>query len=110
VQIKRHHYRKGLEAFVRWLAENPLEPSQKDALALRDIAIITSKGYDQVQPTAASEAAVVMEWQRRMFLAPEFTNPIVAQIKQTLQGCTLTSGDAVELIDAVRNCTSPEPD
>jgi hypothetical protein len=47
------------------------------------------------------------EWQRRMFLAPE-PNPFVAEVKRQLRGVTLTAGDAVELMDAIRQCTKPE--
>ena len=60
-----------LEAALRWLSENPIGPTMEQAMALRDLAISTSHGYGQVQPTMASEVAVVVEWQRRMFLAPE---------------------------------------
>ena len=62
---------------LRWLSEHPLVPTKEQALALRDLAITVSQQYNQVQPTAASETAVAVEWQRIMFLAskPEVPGP-----------------------------------
>jgi len=60
-----------IEAALRWLSENPIEPSLEQSAILRDLACVVSAGYGTHDPTAAAAAAVAMEWQRRMFLAPE---------------------------------------
>ncbi len=49
----------GLEAAIRWLAENPIVPDRETADRL-----IACRGIH-------SEADPFAEWQRRMFLAPE---------------------------------------
>ena len=91
---------KILEAALLWLSNNPISPTPEQAME-----IVRSRFDDRV--TAVGFVTGAVEWQRRMFLAPEQPNPIVTNIKQTLLGSTLTAGDAVELMDAVRRCTSP---
>lgn len=66
-----------LEAALRWLSENPIVPSEKqtDALASH------FSSSDELFGTFARWFAV--EWQRRMFLAPEHEVP--EEIKDLLQ-------------------------
>lgn len=51
--------RESLEAAIRWLAENPMVPTKKQA---EDVSSIRPIELFQVG---------LREWQRRMFLAPE---------------------------------------
>lgn len=67
----QHTARKAAEAFVRWQRENPPKPTKLQAIALRELAIVTSSTYDRVEPTIASESAVAIEWVSRMYDAPE---------------------------------------
>jgi hypothetical protein len=62
--------RSMLEAALQWLAENPIVPTveQGDSLFHSDIGIDYTKKFDATR-------AVVVEWQRRMFLAPESQIP-----------------------------------
>ena len=90
-----------LEAVLFWLSNNPIIPTPEQMME-----IVRSRFEDRV--TISACCVVATEWQRRMFLAPEQSNPVVDKVKQTLLGSTLTAGDAVELMDAVRRCTSPE--
>jgi len=55
-----------LEAALRWLSENPIVPTDEQAADLynANLDIDYSKKYDATH-------AVVVEWQRRMFLSPE---------------------------------------
>ena len=92
---------KILEAVLFWLSNNPIIPTPEQMME-----IVRSRFEDRV--TISACCVVATEWQRRMFLAPEQSNPVVDKVKQTLLGSTLTAGDAVELMDAVRRCTSPE--
>ncbi len=95
--------RNSLEAGLRWLSENPIVPTteQVDRTA-RDI------GWE-VGCFVENYKMIFQAWQRRMFLAEE-KNPVVQRIKNDLTGCTLTSGDAVELMDAIQRCVRPEGD
>ena len=56
-----YHVKQGLEAAVRWLAENPVLPTvdQVRSISAESIGV----GY-------ARDVQVCAEWQRRMFLAP----------------------------------------
>lgn len=59
---------KTLEVAIRWLSENPIAPSSRD---IKEISMHVGIGvgtYDMLQ-------RFMIEWQRRMFLAPE-TKPL----------------------------------
>jgi hypothetical protein len=56
---------------LAWQRDNPLVPTMAQARVLRDLAITVSAGYGQTQSTAASERAVVLDWVRHMYDAPE---------------------------------------
>ncbi len=86
-----------LQAFVKWQSEHPIVPTEEQMTAVR-----VSVGF-----YPGDHRQLMAEWIRRMYLAPE-PSPIVQRLKEQLTGCTLTAGDAVELMDAVRMCTSPE--
>ncbi len=93
--------KEALEAAIRWLAENPVVPTMEQANRL-------FKQFHDTKNNAVYELqASIVEWQLRMFLAPP-RNPVVERVKDTLNGCTLTAGDAVELMDAIQRCTKPE--
>jgi len=47
-----------IEAALRWLSENPIEPSLEQSAILRDLACVVSAGYGTHDPTAAAAAAV----------------------------------------------------
>ena len=87
-----HTCRRALEASLLWLKDE-LERMKKGT---PETLSTFHSGYN----TAVNDVC-------HMLLEPE-PNPVVTQIKQSLQGVTLTAGDAVELMDAVRRCTSPE--
>jgi hypothetical protein len=53
-----------LEAFVRWLSENPIVPTLEQTENMRHLFHITDKPLSVYQNVA-------VEWQRRMFLAPK---------------------------------------
>ena len=57
--------RVAVEVALRWLSENPIVPSEEQAASLygASLNIDYEKRYDATR-------AVVVEWQRRMFLAP----------------------------------------
>jgi hypothetical protein len=57
-----------LEAALRWLAENPIVPSDEDIESMRE--------------EAALARHFAVEWQRRMFLAPE--PEVLEEIKDLL--------------------------
>lgn len=65
-----------LGAAIRWLAENPIVPTKKEARAMysevRSLSVKngTSNWADSFAGTYA------VEWQRRMFLAPDADEPI----------------------------------
>jgi len=116
-----------LEEALRWLSENPIVPTDEQAQVMlekvfNDPPFIYGSPNDEMPgqnilinreqltcPHLSREQEVFAEWQRRMFLAPP-AHPTVTRVKEVLMGCTLTSGDAVELMDAVRMCTRPEPE
>jgi hypothetical protein len=64
-EMSRKFYRRIMEAALRWMSENPIVPSETDAIILADVSLRAGDDRNkQVQ-------AVATEWQRRMFLAPE---------------------------------------
>lgn len=68
-------FKLALGAAVQWLAENPVGPNMQQALELQKISMGICSSYESLEPTAASESAVAVEWQRRMLLAPDPTVP-----------------------------------
>ena len=61
--------RDALEAALRWLAENPIVPTEKEAA---DLVVWSSGGTTLIKRLGRA----CIEWQRRMFLAPE---PVVPE-------------------------------
>lgn len=100
---------------LRWLSENPIVPTPEETdRLLRGTQFGAGRELD---PHLVEN--LLLAWQCRMFLAPEpeqefseafNTLTTVGRVKDALMGCTLTAGDAVELIDAVRMCVAPEPE
>ena len=70
-----------LEKALRWLSENPIVPTQKQADELWKIAI--EQNPDKNETTHAAKNMVI-EWQRRMFVAPELEVP--EAVKDLLSG------------------------
>ena len=59
-----------LEAAIRWLAENPIVPTAEQLRAMRkDLCPVTGGEDGWMSSSDLKDGAV--EWQRRMFLAPE---------------------------------------
>lgn len=87
-----------LETALRWLAENPIVPTEKQFAKLYD----DLSGVNDGKLTQRG----VIEWQRRMFLAPE-PSLVVLRVENTLTGCTLTRKEADELIAYINECTPP---
>ena len=56
-----------LEAALRWLSENPIVPTDEQAKLLGKVYASNNFGSDYHD----SLKRTVVEWQRRMFLAPE---------------------------------------
>ncbi len=64
-ELSKKSYRRVFEAALRWLLENPIVPSETDVIILADVSLRAGDDRNkQVQDVA-------VEWQRRMFLAPE---------------------------------------
>jgi hypothetical protein len=53
--------KRALQDFVRWLSENPMEPTEQQVIDLFDT--FNGKGHLEIHR--------ITEWQRRMFLAPK---------------------------------------
>jgi hypothetical protein len=81
-----------LEPALRWLAENPIVPTEKQ---WRDM------------PPQDTVAGHIAEWQRRMFLAPT-PNPLVFKIEKDLVGATFTQEEANELIKYISQLVPPD--
>ncbi len=64
---------KTLEAALRWLAENPVEPSDDQTAKLKLDYMMAEHNHPQLVKFSA------VEWQRRMFLAPEPEVPEVPE-------------------------------
>lgn len=96
------------EAALLWQRENVQRPTDREFGELVN-ACRESIGKEAWEKSTEWMRAGVLchEWIRRMYDAPE-PNPVVTRVKETLTGCTLTAGDAVELMDFVRSCARPE--
>lgn len=64
-----------LEAALRWLAENPIVPTQEQ---IEDVwnFVIKADAKTWIYPTLGAVPEAVIEWQHRMFLAPEPPSPL----------------------------------
>ena len=60
-----------LEAALRWLSENPQFPTPEQACSIARYGLEFSRAQRFEDNSAASVQAMLLEWQRRMFLAPE---------------------------------------
>jgi len=60
-----HQVNKALEAALRWLSENPIVPTDEQVKAIHHSATEAACTSKSILPFFA------IEWQRRMFLAPE---------------------------------------
>jgi hypothetical protein len=72
-----------LEAAIQWLAENPLIPTDEQRAELSRLVPYEDSGNGKILSVA------VVEWQRRMFLAPE--PPIPDEVSPLMWGSGLLS-------------------
>src|SRR6202789_1329114 len=68
-----------LEAALRWLSENPIEPSNKQIGEM-----ILSAPYSNTRQAYTSTIFCITEWQKRMILAPEPENDVEKLLKSWL--------------------------
>ena len=64
-----------LKAALLWQKTNSPKPTQQQALELRNLALAVNRNYGSTEPTAASCAAVAVDWVGRMYDAPEPARP-----------------------------------
>lgn len=57
-----------LEAALRWLSDNPIVPTREQA---QEIHLATYSSFHSEDITTEIKINMAVEWQRRMFLAPE---------------------------------------
>jgi hypothetical protein len=80
-----------LDAFIRWQSENPIVPTDKQANELWKIAI--EQDPDKNETTHAAKN-LVMEFQRRMYLAPEPELPEeIDDLLLGVRGCRVSEID-----------------
>jgi hypothetical protein len=65
IKARRQYVKDTLEAALHWLSENPIVPTEKQIADLAKTMPYEDSGNGNVL------AVAVVEWQRRMFLAPE---------------------------------------
>lgn len=53
-----------VEAALRWLSENPIVPTDEQMINLQD-------DFRRITEAGEKQMLIAVEWQRRMFLAPE---------------------------------------
>lgn len=82
--------RIALEAALRWLGENPIVPTQEQLESL-------TSDWRLMGTPCCSTQFIAVEWQRRMFLAPEPEIP--EEVKDLLYG-ECASFTAAERVDA----------
>ena len=84
-----------LEAALCWLSENPIVPTDGEAKAIwRDTGLCNEVDDDELR-------CIVVEWQRRMFLAPEPEVP--SEIRDIDAWITVYLGSHPEIENIRRN-------
>jgi hypothetical protein len=83
--------RESLEAAMRWQKLNPQRPTAQQCFELRNLALAVNRNYNATEPTAASCAAVAIDWVSRMYDAPE---PEVPEVPEAIKDL-LISQDAL---------------
>jgi hypothetical protein len=79
VAVYMDSLRGSLEAALRWLAENPIVPTEAQLLKMqRERGLVPNGALDWTQ----AETDWLIEWQRRMFLAPEPEYPAINDLLQ----------------------------
>lgn len=68
-ETTREHYTAVLKAALLWLSENPIVPTERQERDLCDAWMEAKQSQSNTFVHASAFGAV--EWQRRMFLAPE---------------------------------------
>jgi len=85
--------REIVEAALRWLAENPIVPTEQQERALDDAWMRSKRDtLDMAHKFAHASAFGAVEWQRRMFLAPE---PEVLKVPEKIKDLLLTVEDCM---------------
>jgi len=92
-----------IDAALRWLSENPIVPTDEQ---VKDC-------WQGMNPNLSSmglHRQLLVEWQRRIFLAPE--NGDFEKMKQAIderyRGKTITRSEADELIGMINRCVRPD--
>jgi hypothetical protein len=86
-----------LSSALRWLSYNPVTPNDKQYRKLHADFEGKSLGWGMF---------ALLEWQRRMFLAPEpELNPVAKRILDSMRGSTLSPADADAIIDGLKFVT-----
>lgn len=92
-----------LEAALRWMAENPIVPTDEQALALYHFAYkYPGKNYGKYPSTYEGYAqCITEEWQRRMFLEsePEVPEEIKEVADEMLRNALGEQAERLALID-----------
>lgn len=84
-----------LEAAVRWLAENPVVPTESQGRELDDAWLRNKTSPESTFSHATTFGAV--EWQRRMFLAPEPEVP--EEVRDLIVDVTMKRLKGTELLN-----------
>jgi len=85
--------------FCEWLSKNPILPTSEQLYST--IGRLSVAMCDIVW--TERDRAMIAEWQRRCFLAPEpEIRPFVKSFTQAFQGITLTPQEADYIVDEVR--------
>ena len=92
----RMHYKTVLEAALRWLSENPIVPTTKQAVEMIcKLALTDPDQLPKINQYQTQE--LVSEWQRQMFLAPEIS-PFVQSVIKSFTGRTVAPHEADEIV------------
>jgi hypothetical protein len=95
-----------LEAALRWLSKNPIVPTEEQERGLDDAWLESKRNltttYHKFEHASAFGA---VEWQRRMFLAPE--RPNVSEWTSKLSGYTFTQEEADAIKEFVQQSVHP---
>jgi hypothetical protein len=98
------------EAVCRWIAENPIEPTDEQCNQM--IELIGANGRASVRYPSRIDSAqsrlMLIEWQRRMFLAPEMSK-LVGEIVDRMRGHTFTPEERDCLLECINTNSQPRP-
>lgn len=105
-----------LKAVCRAISENPIAPTIEQMKCFSGLPVNHDKPHEDANYHHCFAAGVVMwpsvaavEWQRRMFLAPDEpeASPAGRRVLDSIMGCTFTRAEADEIIDAINTSVAP---